>query len=66
MQDDGQWAEEAMTGSVLDWFSREATSDKTRGSEGRGNGASTETAAKRLRDMLYGVENLRKRPGAED
>ena len=63
---DGQWTEEAISGGVLEWFSHDMASDKQSGSEGRGDGARTETELKKLRDMLYGVEKLRKRPGAED
>ncbi|KAH7399259.1 tRNA methyltransferase-like protein [Pyrenochaeta sp. MPI-SDFR-AT-0127] len=53
----GEWREDASAHGTLAWFE----------SQGRGNGAGQGSAdEKAVRDILYNVENLRKRPGAED
>jgi hypothetical protein len=44
----------------VSWFNGEA------GGSAAESGATPAAAEKALRDMLYGVENLRKRPGSED
>jgi tRNA (guanine-N(7)-)-methyltransferase subunit TRM82 len=57
-QQDGPWTEDVGVAGALEWFSGEAG--------GSASGTSTAAAEKAVRDLLYGVENLRKRPGSED
>jgi tRNA (guanine-N(7)-)-methyltransferase subunit TRM82 len=59
--DDGGWTEDVSLADALAWFNGEAG-----GSVAEVSGATPAAAEKALRDMLYGVENLRKRPGSED
>ncbi|KAH8732771.1 guanine-N(7)--methyltransferase subunit TRM82 [Phaeosphaeriaceae sp. PMI808] len=55
-QVDGQWREDRGVGEALKWL---AEGDSERPNLGPGDD-------KAIRDILYHVENLRKRPGAED
>jgi tRNA (guanine-N(7)-)-methyltransferase subunit TRM82 len=76
-QSDGQWTEDPIT-SILGLFNMQARSDigpegaiggdvaTDSSAAGNGNGGLGSADDKALRDMLYNVENLRKRPGAED
>ncbi|KAF1944099.1 guanine-N(7)--methyltransferase subunit TRM82 [Clathrospora elynae] len=57
MQQGSTWREDASIGEALRSFERSA--DAT-------NSKSSSADDKAVRDMLYSVENLRKRPGAED
>lgn len=54
----GQWQEDASVKGILAWF-------ESQGQEGSKAGLES-VDEKAVRDMLYNVENLRKRPGAED
>jgi tRNA (guanine-N(7)-)-methyltransferase subunit TRM82 len=49
----GQWDEDVVVAQSLEWFSRDA-------------GKADEVDEKAIRAIIYGVENLRKRPGSED
>jgi tRNA (guanine-N(7)-)-methyltransferase subunit TRM82 len=75
-QADGQWEEDASTWEVLKMFNGQTpeveaggaiggdvATDNLAAGSGKGLGSADDKA---LRDMLYNVENLRKRPGAED
>lgn len=53
-QQSGQWQEDEAGEQKFQWFSRDA---------GRGEQSSDEKA---IRDILYGAENLRKRPGQDE
>lgn len=69
-QHDGQWGEDSELVQLLKWFSGDAGSAESgdAGTDSKASDNPTEVTkyGKALRDMLYGVENLRKRPGAED
>ncbi|KAH7124045.1 guanine-N(7)--methyltransferase subunit TRM82 [Dendryphion nanum] len=60
LQPDGQWKVDATMTSNLDSLSRELQSIS------KGTNAGPAGTEKALCDLLYGIENLRKRPGAED
>ncbi|KAF2800056.1 tRNA methyltransferas-like protein [Melanomma pulvis-pyrius CBS 109.77] len=67
-QQDGTWGEDSIVGGILKWFNRRASAGNL---DGRGEEFDTKTKArlddeKAVRDILYGVENLRKRAGADD
>lgn len=64
-QQDGQWAEDGSIVEALEWFNRRAAGEPEAGSDGRAGGGDT-VDEKATRDILYGMEKLRKRPGAED
>ncbi|KAJ4400795.1 tRNA (guanine-N(7)-)-methyltransferase non-catalytic subunit trm82 [Didymella pomorum] len=71
-QENGKWQEDAHTSEALKSF-REQVFDVEAGAiggdgsaTGNGQGGLGSADDKALRDMLYSVENLRKRPGAED
>ncbi|KAF2132942.1 hypothetical protein P153DRAFT_373589 [Dothidotthia symphoricarpi CBS 119687] len=55
---DGRWQEDVTTEEAVGWFGSQGQEDSRAGPE--------LIDEKALRDMLYNVENLRKRPGAED
>jgi tRNA (guanine-N(7)-)-methyltransferase subunit TRM82 len=61
-QQDGLWQEDTSVLTALEWFRVQGTETSTDSSGGDAAGV----AQKALRDVLYSVENLRKRPGAED
>ncbi|KAF2681858.1 hypothetical protein K458DRAFT_371103 [Lentithecium fluviatile CBS 122367] len=67
-QQDGQWSEDSSLADALEWFNGEAGHADNRAgvSSGGASGAPLTVDEKALRDMLYGVENLRKRPGSDD
>jgi tRNA (guanine-N(7)-)-methyltransferase subunit TRM82 len=54
-QEDGTWTDETPPADPFQWFSQSAGKDSKTSADG-----------KALRDVLYGIENLRKRPGSED
>jgi tRNA (guanine-N(7)-)-methyltransferase subunit TRM82 len=56
---DAQWRKNVKMGEALSFFTEAGGLDP----DGPGSGAGDDKA---VRDMLYHVENLRKRPGAED
>ena len=72
---DGKWQEDSHTSEALKSFHKQAfdvedgatggdvATDSSAAGNGKGLGSADDKA---LRDMLYNVENLRKRPGAED
>jgi tRNA (guanine-N(7)-)-methyltransferase subunit TRM82 len=60
---DGQWRKDDQMGEVLNFFAEAGSRLDPDASDGPGLGAGDDKA---VRDMLYHVENLRKRPGAED
>ncbi|KAF2468149.1 tRNA methyltransferas-like protein [Lindgomyces ingoldianus] len=72
---DGEWREDRTFERKLEWFSSRALVEKASSAAGQDarSDSTGETARARLavdekavRDMLYGMENLRKRPGSED
>lgn len=69
-QRDDAWREDASLQAGLSWFEHQGSGlpaqrviDGTATDDMAGNGTAH---AKSVRDILYSVENLRKRPGAED
>jgi tRNA (guanine-N(7)-)-methyltransferase subunit TRM82 len=58
-QQDGLWQEDTSVLTALEWFRVQGTTDSS-------GGDAAGAAQKALRDVLYSVENLRKRPGAEE
>mgnify|MGYP004501727873 CR=1 FL=1 len=64
-QDNGKWQEDSHTSEALKSFHEQVfdVEDGAISGEEKGLGSADDKA---LRDMLYTVENLRKRPGAED
>jgi tRNA (guanine-N(7)-)-methyltransferase subunit TRM82 len=70
-QPDGVWQEDARVLTTLEWFNGQGAeiqvdSKSDVGGDDGSAGNGTSAADKALRDVLYNVENLRKRPGAED
>ena len=71
-KENGKWQEDSRTAEMLKSF-HDQVFDVEAGA-GRGDGSATGDGKaglgsaddKALRDMLYSVENLRKRPGAEE
>ena len=69
-QENGKWQEDSHTSEALKSFHEQVFDVEATG--GAGSAASNEKGGlgsaddKALRDMLYSVENLMKRPGAED
>ncbi|KAF2186820.1 guanine-N(7)--methyltransferase subunit TRM82 [Zopfia rhizophila CBS 207.26] len=53
---DGKWGADPTMDATLEWFSRRGADDSARNDD----------AKKAIRDILYGVQNLRKQAGAED
>lgn len=67
-RENGKWAEDSHTSEVLKSF-HDQVFDVEAGAIGGDDSATSGLGSaddKALRDMLYNVENLRKRPGAED
>lgn len=68
-QEAGQWQEDATIQEKLASFESQ-TSDKQLGRLSNGEATDTDVGLaliyNKVRDVLYSVENLRKRPGAED
>ncbi|KAF1912259.1 guanine-N(7)--methyltransferase subunit TRM82 [Ampelomyces quisqualis] len=62
-QADGQWSEDAGIREALNIFAEAGCNIDTAFNDGPSSGP---TESKGVRDILYHVENLRKRPGAED
>jgi tRNA (guanine-N(7)-)-methyltransferase subunit TRM82 len=60
---DGQWRQDVKMKETLNFFAEAGSKLNLDPSDGPGPGAGDDKA---VRDMLYHVENLRKRPGAED
>ncbi|KAF2025810.1 guanine-N(7)--methyltransferase subunit TRM82 [Setomelanomma holmii] len=69
-QTDGQWQEDEIVGKVFVGFAGQGSlmdDEATNGDTPIGNGADQASSEKKsARDILYSVENLRKRPGAEE
>lgn len=71
-KENGKWHEDSHTAEMLKSFHDQVFDVET--GAGRGDGSATGDGKaglgsaddKALRDMLYSVENLRKRPGAEE
>ncbi|OAL55663.1 hypothetical protein IQ07DRAFT_529398 [Pyrenochaeta sp. DS3sAY3a] len=65
-----QWQEDLKAQDALQWFTQQGHVERRGGGEtasGNGSGSGLGSAADKAgRDMLYHVENLRKRPGADD
>jgi tRNA (guanine-N(7)-)-methyltransferase subunit TRM82 len=59
----GQWSKDIKMQETLNFFAEAGSRLNLDPSDGPGPGAGDDKA---VRDMLYHVENLRKRPGAED
>jgi tRNA (guanine-N(7)-)-methyltransferase subunit TRM82 len=57
---DGQWFPDHNMGGVLKWFSLRVDDADSAASDSNANNA------KSVKDILYGIENLRKRPGGDD
>jgi tRNA (guanine-N(7)-)-methyltransferase subunit TRM82 len=60
---DGQWRQDVKIKETLNVSAEAGSKLNLDPSDGPGPGAGDDKA---VRDMLYHVENLRKRPGAED
>lgn len=60
-QQSGRWEEDERLAKALEGFSRSVGDDGSDAATNRGK-----ESYKALQDVLYGVEKLRKRPGAED
>jgi tRNA (guanine-N(7)-)-methyltransferase subunit TRM82 len=60
---DGQWRKDVKMDEALNFFTEAGSRLNPDASDGPGPGAGDDKA---VRDILYHVENLRKRPGAED
>jgi tRNA (guanine-N(7)-)-methyltransferase subunit TRM82 len=56
----GQWQEDGNMREILQWFNAQQTGVQSQGEP------DNDGQAKAARDILYNVETLRKRPGAED
>lgn len=72
-REDGKWHEDAAFEEMLGSFAKEGStldaadeSDGAKDSELSDKPDPKSTADKAVRDILYSVENLRKRPGSED
>ena len=67
INDSGEWVDDNDTTESLLGFNRSVPDNAHESgiASEAGRGKATDKA-KALRDLLYGVENLRKRPGAED
>lgn len=69
-QENGKWEGDSHTSEVLKSFHDQVFDVEAGAISGdasaTGNGGLGSADDKALRDMLYTVENLRKRPGAED
>ena len=71
-QENGKWQEDSHTSEALKSFHEQVFDVETGATGGDGSATGNEKGSlgsaddKSLRDMLYSVENLRKRPGAED
>ena len=69
MLDDGRWRVDAAIGAALGWFGGQgaAAPSEQAGGADTANGAPLGLAGdKAVRELLYHVEHLRKRPGGED
>ena len=60
---DGEWRNDVKMDAALNIFAEAGSRLNLDPGDGPGPGAGDDKA---VRDMLYNVENLRKRPGAED
>jgi tRNA (guanine-N(7)-)-methyltransferase subunit TRM82 len=67
---DGAWREDASMKQALEWFAQQGTKERvkraTDGDTAEQVSGAGSTDEKALQDILYHVENLRKRPGAEE
>ncbi|KAL1603984.1 tRNA (guanine-N(7)-)-methyltransferase non-catalytic subunit trm82 [Paraconiothyrium brasiliense] len=65
--DSGEWEHDRTLAEVLEGFSRTVPNEEREaGSASEPNRGTADDKAKALRDLLYSVETLRKRPGTED
>ncbi|KAL5385388.1 hypothetical protein DPSP01_004845 [Paraphaeosphaeria sporulosa] len=63
----GEWEDDETLTEALERFSRSMPNGaRESGTASETDRGKADNKAKALRDLLYGVENLRKRPGAED
>lgn len=65
VQHDGQWQKDDNLRDVLQWFGAQETGAQSANGHSEGE-LNKDEKAKAVRDILYHVETLRKRPGAED
>ncbi|KAF2874854.1 tRNA methyltransferas-like protein [Massariosphaeria phaeospora] len=65
-QGNGEWEENSGVAQSLDWFSRQAPDGNDNAYAESNSIASDTKDLAAVRAILYGLENLRKRPGAED
>jgi tRNA (guanine-N(7)-)-methyltransferase subunit TRM82 len=68
-QADGEWRDDAHVKETLGWFAEQGSEVQAKrggGDESQEKSGLGSADDKALCDMLYHVENLRKRPGAED